>query len=314
MRVVVIGTGAIGKRYLQGLSQLADSVELYYYDRDSGVSQSVPTFLESCSIASARFCDLNECGLVDHIDRRTVVVLATTADSRFDMLNRVLDCHPFAILAEKPLVRTIDDYEVIQKKSTLLGIPIFVNFLSHMMPIYRELATELIGESQINVNVSLPSGWGMACVGIHSFELFTWLSKAASFEIQESKIVDVFRQKRQEFYDIAGHIKVSNLNGSSLVVSSNSSTNLSSVEIRFGNRLCSYYELQEKVIKIGPRREFSVANVKAPLVSLYVAELIPKIFENAPDVHLPTIEECFPAHQMLFEFLKENKLDQLNFT
>ena len=314
VRIVVIGTGSIGKRYIQGLSKLKNCSQFCIFDRNIEALQSVSSFLESCSIYLPDLHYLTEDELFKSIKSDTIVILSTTADRRMQTLTKVVDCRPFAILAEKPLVRSLRDYDEVLEKSADAAVPIYVNFLSHLLPVYQELAAEITEGEKIAISTSLPKDWGIACVGIHHFELFTWLSKSKEVVIEESNVNELFQQKRDGFSDIAGSVRFSSPEGSTLTVTSNETVNVSSVDIMFGNRFCCYFEQQEKVIQIRPNEDLCIKDVRAPLVSDYIANVISRIWDGEHSGYLPRAEHCYTAHKMLFEFLRTNKIGGLNFT
>ena len=181
VRIVLIGTGQIGKRHLQAMSNLTINIEILCYDYNKNSLDTIKTFITQNSIVFKNiyyFRDYNQ--LLNKIDSNTIVVIATTANGRFDILNDVLLKKPKAVVSEKPLTQSAKEFSLALKRSSEVNIPVYVNFFTHLQTYYQEIFENNNCKELVSVNTYLPK-WGLATVGIHHFDLIAWFSNAKQY-------------------------------------------------------------------------------------------------------------------------------------
>lgn len=118
--------GNIGKRHLQSISNLSLDFEVFCYDKVKNAVDSVPDFCKnSLEIPNIQYLyDIRS--IEQKIDEETIVIIATTAEGRKEILEVAINKQPLTIISEKPLTQNITDYENIIKLSSQKGVPIYI--------------------------------------------------------------------------------------------------------------------------------------------------------------------------------------------
>lgn len=97
-----------------------------------------------------------------------------------------------------------------------------------MQPFYQEIYKAVCGAKEFTFYGNLPK-WGIACVGIHQFELLTWLFNMKHYKIIASNLKSIYEQKRKGFYDITGSIVLLTDTGNICVVNDNEEESFASI-------------------------------------------------------------------------------------
>lgn len=314
-KVIVIGTGNIGKRHIQALykSELDFKIVAYDFIKDSLLS--VNQFCISNGLDVERISLIEDLSLLtEQIDSTSVVIIATTASGRMELLEPVLNRRPAAVIIEKPVVQNESDYLSIQALAAKVGVPIYVNFIAHAQHFYREIYENVKDSKDYTFYTNMPS-WGMSTVGIHQFELYFWLFGVKEYEVVFSEVSSVYEQKRQGFYDLAGTIGLSDKKGNIAVFRNQAVNSVASIQIVTENYLYTIHESQNTLIKIGPDKKIEVKDLNVRFVSTYIHEVVDLIFNGQHnEVYLPTIEQSYLAHKVLFDYVSTHVSSPLNIT
>ena len=314
-KVIVIGTGNIGKRHIQAIYKSELDFKILAYDIFKDSLLSVTEFCSNNNL------DLNRITLVDdfesllsQIDNNTIVIVATTAFGRKEILESVLAYQPAAIVAEKPVVQNDSDYLYIQSLAAEKNVPVYVNFIAHAQHFYQEIYENVKNSKDFTFYTNMPN-WGMSTVGIHQFELFFWLFGIKEYEVKFSEVSSVYEQKRKGFYDLAGTISLSDKKGNVAVFRNQEANSFASIQIITEDYLYTVHEPQNTLIKIGPDKKVEVSPLNVRFVSMYMQEIVDAIFNNEPaKVYLPDIEQSYLAHKVLYDYISLHVDTDLNIT
>src|ERR1700761_5732373 len=128
-KVIVIGTGNIGKRHIQAIYKSELDFKILAYDIFESSLLSVNDFCSSNNLDLERISLIDNFeSLLEHIDGNSIVIVATTAFGRKEILESVLAKQPAAIIVEKPVVQSDADYLQIQALAAEKNVPVYVNF------------------------------------------------------------------------------------------------------------------------------------------------------------------------------------------
>lgn len=314
-KVIVIGTGNIGKRHIQALykSELDFKIIAYDFIKDSLLS--VNQFCISNNLDLGRISLIEDIDLLtEQIDSTSVVIIATTASGRVELLEPVLNRLPAAVIIEKPVVQSESDYLSIQALAAKLGVPIYVNFIAHAQHFYREIYENVKDSKDYTFYTNMPN-WGMSTVGIHQFELYFWLFGVKEYDVVFSEVSSVYEQKRPGFFDLAGTIGLSDKKGNIAVFRNQAVNSVASIQIVTENYLYTIHETQNTLIKIGPDKKVEIKDLNVRFVSTYIHEVVDLIFNGKyNEVYLPTIEQSYLAHKVLFDYVSTHVSSPLNIT
>lgn len=336
MKVLIIGMGNIGRRHLQAASKL--DVDIATYDPIKEAYQTMREFIITESLNCHPIEQDSIENALNWIDHETTVIIATTAKGRAGLIDAVSKKEPKAIIAEKPVAQTRQEYDMLLETST----PIYVNLNRRLFPAYKRLRQELEGRS---VLISGQYGnIGFACNGIHYIDLACWLTNSKHHTIEYSKVWNMHESKRKGYKDFSAdtiiHVgggQAGNDNLFRLIISDQEY--LGSMQITTKDKAWWLIESEEKMITqdntlnqkndskendnkheeadnqikrtVGARKLIEELKIVHP--SQGTADVLKDIFCGRKP-GLPTIKECEISHHILFEILKKHDMEGLQFT
>jgi len=197
--IAVIGTGNIGRRYLQSLSTLDGRYEIYATDKNEECRQTINREF------GTRIHMVNEIKeLPDIID---LCAITTTSDVRRQVFEELIDKKKVKnIIFEKVLFQKIGDLVDVERILADNDIKAWVNCSRREDPKYKAFKEELLEARELNISYS-GQEWGLCCNGIHMIDLFAFLSDSKEVCIDYSSFDDyIFGSKRKGFYELYGSI------------------------------------------------------------------------------------------------------------
>jgi len=314
VRIIIIGTGNIGKRHLQAISNLSIEFEVFCYDKLKSAVNSIPVF---CTNNNVRIKNLHYLYNISDIEKKinnmTIVILSATSKNRIDTLTMVLNKKPLAIIAEKPLVQNLRDYEQIIQMSKKNNVPIYINFIARAQLFYQKIYKDVKEEKEFVFYANMPK-WGISTVGIHQFDLLCWLFRVTSYKMVVSNLKSIYETKRKSFYDMVGSIILETEKRNICVFNNMENESFASIQIITSNKIYNVFEEQKKMLIIEKDNVSELKEINFVYVSQYINTVIESIISSNSSIMLPDIEEGFIAHKILFEYMKRNNVENLNIT
>ena len=312
--IVIFGMGNIGKRHLQALANLNMESAIYCYDKNNAALGNVAAFIKNNNLEYKNLKVTKKLSeIINTINQKSIIIIATTANDRKEIFDIILNKKPYAIIAEKPLCQNLEDYTYVLDLSREKEIDIYVNFIAHMQPFYHEIRKNVKNTKEFTFYTNLPK-WGISTVGIHQFELLTWLFDIKEYKIQSTHLKSIYEQKRKGFYDMAGHIQLMTPEGNICVINNTCNDSFASIQIITNNYLYNVFEQENKMVYIDRKNGFHIENLKYKFVSQYTHKLIQNILNEKESKLLPDVKESFIAHKILFDYMKLVKTADLNIT
>lgn len=308
--IVIIGTGNIGKRHLQAVGNLKMADGVVCYDNIEASLNSVHPFCKANNI-DAEHLDIRADykNTLDAITPGSIVVIATTAKGRKDILLDVIAKRPKAVIAEKPLCQSDEEYKQILAASKAGSVPVYVNLTRHSFDVYKRIKREIIAaKERIFVSV-FPDG--MSCIGIHIFDLMTWLFDAKTQEISSSTAFGLTETKRGGCFDFYGDMSLLLDNRDAAFFRAAQKDCVFSVKISTEDKEYNVFEYSKKMVITDRSGEVRTEEIEVPFVSQTTSKIVAQIMEGEkPD--LPTVEESYLAHKILFDYMRKNSLEGVN--
>lgn len=312
-KIIIIGLGNIGKRYLQAASGFSGLGSIACYDKRKNFQSAVNDFCRQNSINISRIefiSDLKEVPRV--ITKKTIIIISTTAEGRCEIIKNVINQIPLAIICEKPLCQNIREYETIMMLARKTAVPIYLNFSRHLYSVHKKIYGLLRKSKDKTFSAFFPGG--MACGGIHILELATWLLNARSSRILYSRKGKVFKSKRPGFWDFSGEIAFCINEQNLCFLKAAQGGSISSIRISCENNEFNIFEFAKKMLVLDSRKaSVQISDIEIPLSSQVMVKAIHAICHRN-NVELPTIFQSYLAHKILFECMQMNKLEKLNIT
>ncbi|TFH46169.1 MAG: hypothetical protein E4G92_06785, partial [Bacteroidia bacterium] len=205
-KIIVIGTGNLGKRYLQAILSVSGSFTCHCYDINRDALDGLQDFLHKNNIPDDRLTkhyELNE--ILGVTDSNALVIIASTAAGRRSLISGIIERRPESMIVEKPVAQTREDYLAIMEECKSMNVPSFTHYTLRFQP-FCKLLKERVREEKSFELISFLPAMGLACVSIHYIDLFLWLFDITSPELSGYDFQGTYEQKRKGFQDMYGEI------------------------------------------------------------------------------------------------------------
>ena len=210
MKVSIVGFGRMGRNHLEACLNLGLEV--------ISICDPKITAEEVLSIyPKADFFNHLEDLLNSEIP--DIGIIATTADSHFEVASRMMERNVRFILCEKPVVSSLSDGTALSLRALKSNVSFAVNHQMRYMEGYQKVRT-LVEEYPLGdlraMNVSA-SNIGLAMNGTHYFEAFSWLTNSRIERVTAWLDLEQLPNPRgAEFKDHSGQILCRNGNNQRL--------------------------------------------------------------------------------------------------
>jgi hypothetical protein len=301
-RVVLVGAGQLGRRYVQGILLSQESIELWVYDIDSLAVKSIETEFVGDTKHTLKFIS----HFKDLPQKIGLVIVAVPANSRLSVVTQLLDfCEVDAWILEKVLCQSIDELEQF---NAILGhsLSAWVNTPRLGWSLYQNLAA--LYPVPKKIEASIVGFKGLACNAIHYIDLVGRWSASLPSDMDSSALNPVwFESKRSGFFDVDGMLKVNFANGSKLNLWTGPEVQNYSVELIIDSDTWTVSELDGYAQSLDGKRIEGRAEYQSELV----APLVTSIFEGG-EVRLPLLSESIAQHRLLISGLLAHWCAQMN--
>ena len=218
MNITIIGSGQIGSRHLQSLSNLEYPLNIQLVDpsKDS-LKIAKNRFLEVCNNQdNSKFINLYQ-NIDEIIDPIDICIIATTSNVRANVVTDLLQKKVVSnLILEKFLFQKVNDYHIIKKLLEDKDIPAWVNCWPRTSDLYIKIKQELELSKKIKLIVS-GSNWGIGARAIHFLDLFAFYVGWNGFEFKKFILDEKkLETKRAGFTDYMGYITGVDKNGNKL--------------------------------------------------------------------------------------------------
>jgi predicted dehydrogenase len=302
-KVVIIGAGQIGSRYLQGLAQVSTPLNIAVVD----------TCSKALAIARERFRESSKRVLAHHVeylnslvtvsDPVDLAIVSTTSESRRAAIETLLEkCIPSYLVLEKVVFQTTADFEELIPRLKLAGIKSWVNCPRRSLPYFQELRKQFRSLGSIKLEAKA-SNWGMGSNSIHMLDLFCYLTNCTDLTVDSSGLDwNILASKRSEFIEFSGRLAGANAKGDRFVLVD---------DINGSERSLIHIKSSGLEIEIDPalgiarhwvngRAEDSQREVSLPLQSDLTTGLVEKILYEGAST-LTTLEDSYAIHRPLLD-------------
>ena len=232
MNILIVGTGQLGSRYLQGLAVCSTIIEIGCFDPS----------LDSIKTAKERWKEVvgsttkhkihwiqNFSELPKKID---LAIVVTTADVRLQVMQAISQCSTIRYLVlEKVLVQSSNQLDDLRQ--VVLDVEgVWVNTSRRMITWHQKLYDIIADSSAVKVYVG-NNDWGLACNSIHFLDLVSWWSDEKLVSVDTSCLdMTWFESKRPGFFEITGILKAKYSCGSELILESRTNCEGSLIHVK----------------------------------------------------------------------------------
>lgn len=230
-KVLVVGAGQLGSRYLQGLIDSESVLEITVVD----------TSPDSLEIAKSRWIEAGgeRChhritwanDIPSELGRTDLVLVVTNAKGRAELVKQIASQMSVQYwVLEKVLAQSVGELEIIAQ-ATAQSNGAWVNTSRRMMVWHQSLKKAF--ESKGPVKASYAANlWGLACNSIHFLDLISWWMGEKLDSIDPSSLdPNWFESERAGYFEVTGKLVAHFSEGSTLTLESRDQAKIQLLEI-----------------------------------------------------------------------------------
>ncbi len=315
LNVSIIGSGQIGSRHLQALSNLKGSVCIQLVDPSSKSLEIACQRFHSVYQENSERISLQTLNSIDGLDEsQDIVIISTDAVVRSKVLKELIQKKNIkAIISEKVLFQTEAEYFEMDALLKEKKIPVWVNCILRATDFFRNLKTLLDSNETILMKVD-GADWGLACNGIHILDLFAFLSGCKDFEFTDIRFDRVIPDfKRPGSKEFIGEMTGKNSQGHKLIMNCKESEHekenqrgVKTIQIENGsNHHIITVHMDRVTHKSKTKNNETEVTESLPLQSQITHRLIEDIIKNG-SCGLPTYSESMGLHLFLIRAFLEH--------
>ncbi len=302
-KIIIIGCGELGSRFLQAAAQvenvsLIDIVEPYEKARETA-RQRLELVLLPGSVLQVNWLK----GISEVRNTYDLCIIATQADGREYVFEQIVQLGIKNVLMEKIVCQSERLYLKMLHITEKNQMNVWVNCKTRIYPIWAYVKTK-INEGEKVLYHSIGGNHGLCTNGLHSLDLFVFLSNSEKLVEAGSQIDSQVHLTKRKKYDLSGSFSCRGANNSSCIIDYSKYSQSSVLEI-------VKTENYRWVIDHATRQAY-----EGSLNNKWVME--PILFEGDLSVSamskgfisdilaynncgLPNIRQTYPAHKYLFQ-------------
>ncbi len=307
-KILLVGCGQLGSRHLQALASLSFVEKICVIDPSE----------ESLARGKARLAEMSDINpsitfewytnLDPRVAEGDLCIIATQARGRGILLKEITTQFGYErFLIEKIATQSIEEYHDLMDFCNERKLSVWVNCKTRAYGIHQYIKSKLDPQGSI-IFSAIAGNQGLANNGIHEADLFTFYDQASHIKMVGSRIDPVLHPSKRgkDIFDLSGSLYGATDKGSDAIISfsgRNTSPDHVSVLSRTGRffvdhfqklALESYAETDWKWQPVPIDENWSVSF----MTKAFVTDILSK-----GTCKLPTLEECFPAHEFILNAL-----------
>jgi predicted dehydrogenase len=302
-KIVIIGCGELGSRFLQAAAQIKiiSSIDI------------IEPFEKACEVAKQRLEQVLDSNSVIQINwlirieeiqnSYDLAIIATQADGREHIFEKVARLGVKNILIEKIVCQSEAAYLKMLSIAESNNIKVWVNCKTRAYPVWEYIKTKINPLDRVLYH-SIGGNHGLCTNGLHSLDLFVFLSNSERLIDINSDIDEQVHVTKRNKYDLSGSFSLRGSNNSRCVIDYSQSSHSSFLEIVTTDKF-------RWVLDHATRQAFEGSSDNKwkmePIpfdgdlsVSVMSKQFISEILIDNR-CSLPEIKQTFPAHQFLFK-------------
>ena len=298
-RLLLVGAGQLGSRYLQGFAKSSVNLKITVVDTSTSALKTARSrWVETggeLSHHQVQFADAVPSEL-KYIDLLLVVTSAKGRAALIEKLASQIEVR-FWVL-EKVLAQSVNELAVITRV-TSRSRGVWVNTPRRMMSWHQALKDAFAFRSPIKFTYS-GGLWGLACNGVHFLDLISWWT-GEKLESIDTSSLDSFwcKSKRAGYFEVTGKLIAQYSGGRTLILEARNSVEVNALRIDLADgTVWTVDEANGIAISSGGERIHGCIEFQ----SLLTARLVDKILLRG-HCDLPTLRESAAIHSVFLEVM-----------
>lgn len=298
-RITLVGCGEIGSRHLQGLVKLQDPTLIDIVEPNEESKKRATSRLNELSIQNVHtlswYSSVNDLKNVPDL-----VIVATTAAGRVEILTKLLEIGCKMFLIEKMVCQSAREYEMLLNAFKSYGAKGWVNTPRRYYPVYQKIKKSIQNSELIHLSITA-GNMGLGTNAIHLLDLFSWLLEDFELKLDgEFLYNELFLNKRgNDLVEFAGTVVAYSKNQSFLSITFLPYDNIPFIiDISTSKMQFVINETSEKIFVSNDENNLNL-KFETQFQSNLTTQIVDDIF-NHDRCLLPTLQESFFAHNELF--------------
>jgi predicted dehydrogenase len=233
--LLLIGSGQLGSRYLQGLVSSKFSLNITVVDPSAhSLETAISRWVEAGGNESPhQICWLES--LPSDLQQVDLALIVTSSNGRADLIQRLADSIKVRHwVLEKVLAQSSKELDLIQS-AVAKSKGTWVNTPRRMMGWHKAFKKICFNRSPLNVSYS-GGLWGLACNSIHFIDLVAWWSGEFLVSVDTRGLSRSWNvSKRSGYFEITGELIAYFSGGSVLRLRSNENSALQPIRVRLAD-------------------------------------------------------------------------------
>ncbi len=308
-KIILIGSGQLGSRYLQGLVTIKFSLDIYVIDPSKSSLHIAKTRWMEIVLKSSPQNIIFSQDLTVIPKQVDLCIVTTTADVRLCVIEQVISiCQVRYWVLEKVLAQSV---EQIDRLTVLLSNAqgTWINTSRRLFSWHQKIA-KYLPKGKVWEIVGKGRSWGMACNSIHFIDLISWWIDEKLVFIDNKSLERWFPSKRKGFWEVNGSLNLVYSRGSVLTLISNHKLELPfSMSLKSQGREWNLIESEGTFITKGEPPILGSIEFQSEITE----PLVKKILLNGKCC-LPTLKDSSNMHRILIKALLNhwNEFQQVN--
>jgi hypothetical protein len=303
--VLLVGCGELGSRHLQALASLSEV----------GLIEVVDPRPQGLKLGRKRLAELTQRN--DQIEFRwhnsienasgggDLCIVATLAEGRRGQIVKIVRHLGYrAFIIEKTVTQSVADYRMLMDFSAEEKLSIWVNCKTRAYLLHQKIKSRL-GDSAGPLLFNVTGGnLGLVTNGIHAADLFAYYDNCLQFEVKGAYVDAVLHPSKRgpELFDLSGTLLGCSENGSQFTISysrADRSPDHISILAQGTRFIIDHMNRSAWISETEGDNCWKPLEFEGnPLVSQMTSEFASEILSTGT-CKLPTLEECYPAHNFI---------------
>jgi hypothetical protein len=299
-KILLVGSGNLGIRYLEGLALFPELLEIFVLDPQKVSLLKARKIWDSITLKSSHNIEFIESynELPSSVE---LCIVATTADVRLNVV-QLIQKKLFVgnWVLEKVLTQSVED--LFSLRDTIIKHDrVWVNLPRRMMIWHKSIKDCLLCENSLKFHLA-GGNWGLACNAIHFIDLVSWWTESDIIEIDSSHLKEWYPSKRKNFWEISGKIVIYYSDDIYLELNSNRDKS-TPMSLKISSKSCDWVLNESEGNFYGPNN-FTISG-EIEYQSSITSRLIKNILIDK-DCELPLLDYTINAHELLLSQLLKN--------
>lgn len=308
-RVLIVGCGNLGSRHLQAVASLSQVREVEVVEPRPEALTKIRDLISEVPQRQFEISFRWATSLKDATPGGDLCIVATQAMGRCELILQVHELLGYrSFLIEKIVSQSVKEYERLLDFSKRHRLTVWVNCKSRAHPSHKRIKNSLKSGEPIVFNI-VAGNHGLANNGIHGADLFVFFDQCAQIKSAGSMIDPILHPSKRgkNIFDLSGHLHGYTNKGSHFNLSFLANDNASAC---FSISSPSYRAMVDDGMKwiceSSEATEWAWRQIpyEANLLVSHMTKAFASDILRTGRCELPTLEECFPAHQFILSELQ----------